>query len=338
MDIVRESADTYFLNALQDTSTSRVFGQFNCRTFAAFVLASIVYKFEQGQTNALKGSLLSICLEQLHDNDPILRKWMTICLGNLWLNYEDARWSGARDLAYEKLYTLLKDPVPEVRAATVYALGTFISSTLDRTSQANDLDRSIAVHMMENVLHDMSPLVRMELVAAVQWIIKLFENQFIEVCHREDFNSRELERSSRESSLTRKGGLGTANRIRTSSGNNLCLLVNERMISHGGSYSSLYSKLWQGIVTLSRDPFPDVAAMGKKIVDYIRQIASDQLITIGRYVISERGSSGGSNSYSLPPSQNTRNFPNFMSNSHTGSTVRLNDSTSSSSSQQYREK
>lgn len=336
---MRESADTYFLNALQDTTT--VFGQFNCRTFAAFVLASIVYKFEQGQANALKGSLLSICLEQLHDNDPVLRKWMIICLGNLWLNYEDARWSGARDLAYEKLYTLLKDPVPEVRAATVYALGTFISSTLERTSQANDIDRSIAVHMMENVSNDMSPLVRMELVAALQWIVKLFENQFVDVCHREDFSCKDQEKSSRESSLTRRGvaSAGAASqRTRTNSGNNLCLLANERILSHGGSYSSLYSKLWQGLVSLSRDPFPDVALMGKKVVEYIRQIANDQMITIGRDVICERGSSSGSNSYSLPPSPNTRNFNTYMNNSHSGSTARLNDSTSSNSSQHNREK
>lgn len=318
-----------------------MFGQFNCRTFAAFVLASIVYKFEQGQTNALKGSLLSICLEQLYDKDPVLRKWMVICLGNLWLNYEDARWSGARDLAYEKLYVLLKDPVPEVRAATVYALGTFISSAIDRTSQANDLDRSIAVHMMECVLNDMSFLVRMELVSALQWIVKLFDNQFVEVFLREDNTaySKDQDRPSRESSLTRlTSSVSAGGRTRTNSGNNLCLLATERVFTHSNSYSSLYSKLWQGMVCLSRDPYPDVAILGKKVVDHIRQMANDQMITVGKEVICERGSSGGSNSYSLPPSPNTRNFNNFMSNSHSGSTARLNDSTSSNSLLQNRDK
>lgn len=311
-----------------------MFGQFNCRTFAAFVLASIVYKFEQGQTNALKGSLLSICLEQLYDKDPILRKWTVICLGNLWLNYEDARWSGARDLAYEKLYVLLKDPVPEVRAATVYALGTFISSAIERTSQANDLDRSIAVHMMESVSNDMSPIVRMELVAALQWIVKLFDNQFVEVYLREDLTcGKDQDIPSRESSLTRKSALsaGGGGRTRTNSGNNLCILASERVLSQSNRYSSLYLKLWQGIVSLSKDPFPDVAIMGKKVVDHIKQMANDQMITIGREVICERGSSG-SNSYSLPPSPNTRNFNNYMNNSHSGSTARLNDSTNSNSS------
>lgn len=182
VDIVREGVDSYFLNALQDKSGKDKDKEFNCRTFAAFVLASIVYQFEQGQANALKGQLVSICLEQINDDqNPILRKWFVIFLGNLWRNYEAARWSGARDLAHEKLYTLLKDPVPEVRAATVYALGTFISSTLERTTHANDLDRQIAMNMLEYVSNDMSPLVRMELVAALQWIVKLFDSYFVEV-------------------------------------------------------------------------------------------------------------------------------------------------------------
>lgn len=334
MDIVRESVDVYFLNALQDTTI--VFNQFDCRTFAAFVLASIVYKFEQGQANALKGQLVSICLEQINDPNPILRKWFAICLGNLWHNYEDARWSGARDLAYEKLYTLLKDPVPEVRAATVYSLGTFISSTLERTSQANDLDRQIAMHMLECVSSDMSPLVRMELVAALQWIVKLFDTYFVEVCLREDTNfngNASLDVHTRDGSWKRGGS-----KMKTVlSEKNLLLMGMERSYTHGsgiiptGGYSSIYSKLWNGIVNLSRDPSPDVALMGSKVTEHIRQMAVDaapMMVPLGKEVICDKiSTSGGSNS--LPPSPNTRNFPQFMSNSHSGSSARLNSDSSS---------
>jgi regulatory associated protein of mTOR len=296
-------------------------------------LASIVYKFEQGQANALNRSLLSTCSEQIERPDfvnlsPVLRKWFVICLGNLWLNYEDARWSGARDLAYEKLYKLLEDPVPEVRASTVYALGTFISSTLERTSQANDLDRQIAMKMLERVSLDMSPLVRMELVAALQWIVKLFDNQFVEVYLRDDGST--LNRSQ-DGSLTRSG-----TRTRTNSERNLALMNSERIFSQ--SYSSVYSRLWSGIINLSRDPYPDVAIMGSKVTEYIKQMAIDlaptlQMIPLAKEVTCDRTpSSGGSNSYSLPPSPNTRNFNNYMSNSHSGSAARLNDSTSSNTS------
>ena len=298
-----------------------------------------MYKFEQGQANALKGQLVSICLEQINDPNPILRKWFAICLGNLWQNYEDARWSGARDLAYEKLYTLLKDPVPEVRAATIYALGTFISSTLERTTQANDLDRQIAMHMLECVSCEMSPLVRMELVAALQWIVKLFDNYFVEVCLRDDpqitgsFQNL-LDLNPRDGSWKKSGG-----KMKTVvSEKNLLHMGMDRSCSYGSgiiqtsSYSSIYSKLWNGIVNLSRDPSPEVALMGGKVTEHIRQMSVDMapaiaMVPLGREVICDKiSTSGGSNS--LPPSPNTRNFSQFMNNSHSGSTVRLSSESS----------
>lgn len=272
---------------------------------------------------------MSICLEQINDDrNPVLRKWFVICLGNLWRNYEAARWSGARDLAYEKLYTLLKDPVPEVRAATVYALGTFISSTLERTTHANDLDRQIAMNMLEFVSNDMSPLVRMELVAALQWIVKLFDSYFVEVCLRED--STPFDSYKRDDSWKR----GTPKMKHVHSEKNLQLMgvMHSPSILQTSSYSSIYSKLWNGIVTLSRDPCPDVALMGGKVVEHIRQMSLEAFtkIPLGQEVICERLSgSGGSNSYSLPPSPNPKNFSQFMTNSHSGSTARLNSESSS---------
>lgn len=304
-----------------------------------------MYKFDQGQANALKGQLVSICLEQINDPNPILRKWFAICLGNLWQNNEAARWSGARDLAYEKLYTLLKDPVPEVRAATVYALGTFISSTLDRTTHANDLDRQIAMHMLECVSSDMSPLVRMELVAALQWIVKLFDNNFVEVHLREDpqhtGNLGHEVSSGREGSWKRSGS--KMRPVLSEKNLEKMIGMDRSPFMHGSgfiptsSYSSIYSKLWNGIVNLSRDPNPDVALMGCKVVEHIRQMAQEMaptiaMIPLGKEVICDKiSTSGGSNSYSLPPSPNTRNFPQFMNNSHSGSTARLSESSNGGS-------
>lgn len=84
------------------------------RTLAAFVLASIVNDYRPGQIAANHGSLVSICLEQLGDTNALLRQWLCLCLARLWHNYDKARWCGVRDIAHEKLFTLLQDPVPEV--------------------------------------------------------------------------------------------------------------------------------------------------------------------------------------------------------------------------------
>ena len=57
-----------------------------------------------------------------------LRMWPLVFLASTWHCHADVRWSATRDNAHEKLYALLKDPVPEIRAACIYALATFLSS------------------------------------------------------------------------------------------------------------------------------------------------------------------------------------------------------------------
>ena len=113
---------TNFLNFLQSEH----------RTLAAFVLACIVNNYPQGQESASAGSLVSICLEQLGDMNASLRQWSTLCLGRLWHNFDKARWCGVRDIANEKLFILLRDPVPEVKFIKINFLNlqvrTFIQS------------------------------------------------------------------------------------------------------------------------------------------------------------------------------------------------------------------
>ena len=104
---------------------------------------------------------------------------LNLCLARLWDNYDNARWCGVRDTAHDKLSDLLKDPVPEVRAASVYALGTFIKSAIKRSEHANTIDHTVAKVLIKTVIYDMCPLVRKELVVALQWMVLHFENSFI---------------------------------------------------------------------------------------------------------------------------------------------------------------
>lgn len=51
-------------------------------------------------------------------------------------------------------------PILQVRAAAVYALGTFMNSVVQRSEHANNIDHSVATMLLNTVSHDMSPLVR----------------------------------------------------------------------------------------------------------------------------------------------------------------------------------
>lgn len=48
----------------------------------------------------------------------------------------------------------------QVRAASVYALGTFVNSVTTRSEHANNIDQIIAMTLINTVSHDMCPLVR----------------------------------------------------------------------------------------------------------------------------------------------------------------------------------
>lgn len=120
---------------------------------------------------------------------------MAICLGRIWQNFDSARWCGVRDSAHEKLYSLLSDPIPEVlkvclsvlfstryflyvlhlkitltrqfvlvfhcqvRCAAVFALGTFVGNSAERTDHSTTIDHNVAM-MLAQLINDGSPIVR----------------------------------------------------------------------------------------------------------------------------------------------------------------------------------
>lgn len=84
-----------------------------------------------------------------------------------------------RDSAHEKLFPLLQDPIPEVRsqrlltdscviqiafgwqvrASTVYCLGTFLANITERDDHVIKIDNAVASSLL-STLHDGSPIVR----------------------------------------------------------------------------------------------------------------------------------------------------------------------------------
>lgn len=236
----------------------------------------------------------------------------------LWQNFEKARWSGVRDLAHEKLYPLLKDPIPEVRAAAVFALGTFISSVTDRSEEhANNIDRIIAITLIESVSEDMSPLVRLELAAALQWMVLLFESQFVTVYLQEQPMTSSSSTGDRSASVshvltgissTATGGShGGAHHYTHSLERNATMRrgVSSSSISNISSaaipFQSIFLKLWQGIYLLGQDPFPKVAETAQEIIKHIENAAICPITA--KEATNEKCISL---SVSLPPSPNTR--------------------------------
>lgn len=299
IDLVKDAYHKYFLGALQDQNVRPCIVSAEYHTYAAFVLASISHNFPIGQENCLQGSLISICLDQLNPGptvrpNPRLRQWLIICLGHLWQNFERARWSGGRDMAHEKLYSFLQDPVPEVRAAVVYALGTFISSVTQRSEHANNTDRSIAMTLLTTLLTDASPIVRLELIATLQWMVIFFENQFIQVALQEG-SSSQLINPTYTHSLERN-----LNMRRVGSSSSIQSQNPASMHSFNPhALGSIIVKIWGGFQVLCCDPYPDVSRLAKQVVQNI----TNQVAGI---LVAKEGTPEKLISVSLPPSPNTR--------------------------------
>lgn len=155
---------------------------------SAFVLSVIVRHNPVGQNTVVQGgssqhgSIIDIALSLLLDNQEDhsnLRKWLLICLGNVWENNAQVKGLATRNAVCEKLYVFLEDPVPEVRAAAVYALGTFINSITARNEHVNEVDCNVASTLVQKLFYDSSPLVRKEILVTMHWFIIIFENIFI---------------------------------------------------------------------------------------------------------------------------------------------------------------
>lgn len=294
IDLVREGYHKYFLSILSDLAYDSHY-----RIQTAFVMSCVVRDFRQGQECAFQSNLIAICLEQINDPDPLLRRWLAICLGCSWDNYEDARWCGVRDSAHEKLFTLLTDSVPEVRAAAIYALETFINSSSERSDHANTIDHSIGLKLVSTSLYDSSVLVRHELVVALQYLVMAFESNFINLecsaCLEQETATLNKTRKEDDlgisgctppSILSRNHFLSPSSSSRTSYNGVVNLMpinniprVNSlnalagNLPSSVGQFkivSNVYQIIWKAMYTLASDPHPKIASAATAIIDDIK--------------------------------------------------------------------
>lgn len=174
------------------------------RTLAAFVLAVISNDYPEGQKACFNADLIKLCFSQLDDSDSALRRWLLLCLAKVWDSFPEAKWAATQLGCQEKLNQFIHDPCPEVRAAAVYALGTFFGPGLhnfgndEAVQQRNDFELKLALPLLP-VVEDINPWVRKCLVQTLAKRIHGFESQFSEIAQRVFIEERnESQREKRE--------------------------------------------------------------------------------------------------------------------------------------------
>ncbi|XP_018646818.1 hypothetical protein Smp_159000 [Schistosoma mansoni] len=189
-DSVRDFGYKYFIACLSDTENLTPL----TRTITAFALAKMLEKDESEEPDPffqdvyLKQNFLPFVQTQLFDNTPTdneemlirMRLWLILALAKLWCKNDEARWFGIRHNLPEVLLAYLNDISPEVRAATVYALGNLIENQTTDSSKQNHADQishEIGGQLVKYSSRDACPLVRCMVVEAFRGLIKQFESQ-----------------------------------------------------------------------------------------------------------------------------------------------------------------
>ncbi|KAI9669540.1 MAG: hypothetical protein M1817_004659 [Caeruleum heppii] len=262
-DLLKDSGYQYFIQILNPAAVIPVQNLGEHRAMCAFIIATFCRGFHQGQVVCMDPAVMGGCLEHLTAAEhPLLRQWACLCISQLWLDFSDAKWLGIREMAPQRLCELAFDPVPEVRAAMLCALTTFLGIP-DVTHQVAQIEETLTSSILV-MINDGSTLVRDELVIFISTFVKRYEGKMLVAAYEHLMEEREsllqLRKDTSEKvpepwTTTPNGpGNGTASsRQRLSSG-------------------TIYASVWKHVLILSVDPHPKTADRACVVVDYVLDI------------------------------------------------------------------
>ncbi|KAF9974429.1 hypothetical protein BGZ73_002171 [Actinomortierella ambigua] len=277
-DLLKDNGFVYFVGILGIHAGMPLRNISEHRAMCAFILATFCRDFPQGQQACLKQHVIALCLTHLGASDHLLRQWACLCIGQLWKNYNEAKSQGLQDNAPEQLTLALSDPMPEVRAAAMWALGTFVSN-LDQNEQVIQLQNNLAMSALVATT-DGSSIVRKELVVFLAALVVDHLNVFVQVAAEllEAENPQTTTSSLAAMTLSEK-----RNNVRT-----LSSATSARMKAGSGGgaggaggderFQKPYDKMghvavtgaiWKALLCLSMDSNRSVAHAAQQLVDFV---------------------------------------------------------------------
>lgn len=262
-DLIKDSGYNYFAAILKPSETLPVVNVDEHKAMCAFVLAMLCKGYKPGQVVCNQTDVMSYCLAHLNnDANNLLRQWACLCISQLWLDLPEAKWRGIRENAPMKLSALTKDIYPEVRAAVVHAMTTFLGIP-DITDEVARIEESIAWTLLEMV-NDGSPLVRKELLVFLSNFVLRYENKFIVAAFEQLLEERDYAKSPlADNGMDDKMGLHYARPETREEGGFV------KATAQGLSFNTVFAACWKHILVLNVDPHPEVQRDATIIVDYV---------------------------------------------------------------------
>jgi regulator-associated protein of mTOR len=250
IDLLKDNGIHYFISILNPTSPIPVGNASEHRAMCAFIVSIFCKNYPQGQNVCLSSELFDSCLRHLSDvENPLLRQWSCLCLSMLWCDFPEAKWMGIRCAAPARLCELNFDPVPEVRAAMLHAVTTFLGIP-DLTDQVAQIEETLALAVLP-MSADGSVVVRKELLVFFSTFVRRHQNKFLVAAFEELQEEKRSLRHRLESETSQTGAL-----------------ISDTKQPHL-SRNTTFGTIWKQLLALSVDPHPDIAQDAAVIVDYI---------------------------------------------------------------------
>jgi regulator-associated protein of mTOR len=201
IDLFNTSGYKYFANVLaiqDDPNHNTLPNSSEHKAMCAFILSAIARGFPHGQSACWRERVFDNCFDRLDAGDFLLRQWSSLCIGQIWDGNDEIKVYGVDRGTQDKLIALLSDDSCEVRAAALFALGTFMgaSGSPDPIKQANGgtgtmyqleerihfrMEVAVATRATLAIKDDASPMVRKELLVLLSSLVREWRGYFV-VC------------------------------------------------------------------------------------------------------------------------------------------------------------
>ena len=268
-DLLRDNGYRYFLNVLKPDVMLPVSIMSEHRAMSLFIIAMFCRNYQAAQVAVLSLEVFQDCIVHMSDlDDPLLRQWSCLCISMMWKGFPEAKWTAKRATGDNRLSThqllcqMVVDPVPEVRAAAVHALTTFLGSP-ENDDQVAQMEQAIASTIMLMV-SDGNSMVRTELLVFFSTFIRRYEKKFIVAAYEELLD--EQQRLGDNMNMIVENDKGKRHSYHRS-----------RQIEEPKpppskavvSKHSVHATMWKHLLILSVDPHADVAQHASLVTDYI---------------------------------------------------------------------
>lgn len=269
-DLLKDNGYQYFVTVLHPQSGIPVGNASEHRAMSAFIVAMFCKDFHQGQVVCLSPDLIEACLNHLKDGEnPLLRQWSCLCISTLWADFPDAKWAGIRALAHQKLCEMALDPVPEVRAAALHALSSFIGIP-DLTEQVAQIEESIASTILV-MTSDGNSMVRKELLVFFSTFVRRYENKFLVAAYEEMAEERD---NQLHPSSDVKPSASSNSRQENHTPNGIDAQGTRERVSK----NSVQGSMWKHLLIMSVDPYPETAQNASIVIDYVHEKLLDSAL------------------------------------------------------------